>query len=66
MERTVQISNARGEAGRQALGLVGRADAADFETAFVDFKKAYGFLKKEFEAPFSTNDVADPEKEPNV
>lgn len=38
------------EAGRQALGLVGRAENAGFVEAFDNFKKAYEFLKKEFEA----------------
>ena len=42
------------EAGRQALGLVGRAESADFTEAFNNFKMAYGFLKKEFKVALST------------
>lgn len=66
MERETLQLNAREEAGRQALGLVGRADVGDFNAAFADFKKIYEFLKKEFEASLSINDVADPKKKPGV
>lgn len=41
---------AREEAGRQALGLMGRTETTDFKEAFSNFKKAYEFLKEEFEA----------------
>jgi len=52
MERVMEILrlNAREEAGRQALGLVGRAENACFIEAFDNFKMAFEFLKKEFEA----------------
>ena len=50
--------NAKSEAGRQALGLVGRADVGSFYQAFSDFKEAFKFLKEEFEA--AVNGVADP------
>lgn len=66
MEREALMLNARLEAGRQALGIVGRAESSGFIEAFDDFKKAYEFLKEEFEAAISNSDVADPEKEPNV
>ena len=59
--------NARFEAGRLACGIIGRADSVDQKTAFNDFKTAYGFLVKEFEAALSG--VADPPDntgEPNV
>ena len=52
MEREEQIRglnlSAVSEAGRQALGLVGRAAVDDFDSAFNDFKKVFNFLKKEF------------------
>ena len=67
MEREMEIKlSARLEAGRQALGIVGRSESSGFVEAFEDFKTAYGFLKEEFEATLSTSDVADPEEEPNV
>jgi len=41
--------DARIEAGRQALGLVGRAEVEDFQKLFNNFKEVYEFLKEEFE-----------------
>ncbi len=64
MEKGELMLNAKIEAGRQALGLVGRADIFDFATALSDFQTAYKFLKEEFEA--AIKDVADPAREPNV
>jgi len=56
MEMETLRLNARLEAGRQALGLLGRSEGACFKEAFKYFKTAYKFLKEEYEAALSTSD----------
>ena len=51
--------DARIEAGRQALGLVGRAEVEDFQKLFNNFKEVYKFLKEEFEHELDDADAGD-------